>query len=692
MPEGNDECQTTDPAATTPGVVHDPSDAARAFISYASADGAIAKVVCAALEREGVKCWIAPRDVTPGELYAANIVHAIDTTSVVVLVLSQHAAVSAHVLREIERASSKRHPILSFRIDLAPLPDGLEYFLNTSQWLDASATGVDRALPRLVDAVKNVIAKPTVAAYVSQGPFVATKASWRPSRMHVALAVIIVTILAYLMVDRFWLSKRVDAQTASMAATPASPAGSSGAHAIPDKSIAVLPFADMSENKDQEYFSDGLSEELIDHLAQNTELKVVARSSSFAFKGRNEDVRAIAATLGVTNLLQGSVRKAGDRLRITAQLIRATDGVLLWSETYDRKLDDIFKLQDEISTMVAKALDAALNLAPRTGAQSAVKQAADIEAYNLILQGNYYYWRGNKGDEAKAVDFFQQALAKDPQYALAWAKLARAYVWQGFIGDLAADAAIVKSRGAAEQALTIDPNSAEAYYARGNMHRLLAGDWTLALSDFERALALDPNGQVGVNAQANLLNLKASMSGQQGDLIDFYKRGLERNPVDTDILIDLAWVQQAAGQLEDSSVTFRRLLEVNPSFSNGWAGYAVTLLLMGKNTEALAMAEKEADEASGLAALSMIYWSLDRRAESDRDLRTLEKSAADRKAYEIAGVYAFRGEADTAFAWLDRAFRNRRGSLTTLKIDPLFQKLRGDPRFVALLKKAKLAG
>jgi tetratricopeptide (TPR) repeat protein len=342
--------------------------------------------------------------------------------------------------------------------------------------------------------------------------------------------------------------------------------------------------------------------------------------------------------------------------------------------------------------MVAKALDAALNLAPGAGTQSAVKQATNIEAYNLMLQGNYYFWRGNKGDVARAVDYFQQALEKDPEYALAWAKLARVLVWQGLIGDLASDEAIVKSRDAAERALAIDPNCAEAYYARGNMHRLLAGDWAATLSDFERALALDTHGQVGVSAQGNLHNLTASVSGELGDLIDFYTRGLERNPVDTDILSDLAWAQQNVGQLEDSSVTFRRLLEVNPGFSTAPAGYAVTLLLMGEHTKALAMAEKEPDEGSRLAAMSMIHWSLDRRSESDRALRMLEKSAAGRKAYEIAGVYAFRGEADAAFAWLDRAFQQRMGALANLKIDPLLQNLRGDPRYGALLRRAKLAG
>jgi tetratricopeptide (TPR) repeat protein len=391
-------------------------------------------------------------------------------------------------------------------------------------------------------------------------------------------------------------------------------------------------------------------------------------------------------------LLQGSVRKAGDQLRITAQLIRATDGALLWSETYDRKLDDIFKLQDEISTMVAKALDAALNLAPGTGAQSAVRQSANIEAYNLMLQGHYYFWRGNKGDEAKAVDFLRQALEKDPQYALAWAKLARVYVWQGNIGDLAPDEAIIKSQDAAERALAIDPDCAEAYYARANMFRLLSGNWTAALSDYERASALDPHGRVGFDARNGALWITTQASGQVGDLIDTLRLDLERNPLDTNVLTDLGYSYQLAGQLEESAAAYRKLLELNPVYSTAWSGLGQTLLLMGDKMEALTTAEKEPDEASRLAVLVIIYWALDRRAESDSALRALERGHADGRAYEIAGAYAYRGEPDAAFAWLDRTSRQKMGSLVDLKINPLFQKLRGDPRFGALLQKAKLAG
>ena len=475
-----------------------------------------------------------------------------------------------------------------------------------------------------------------------------------------------------------------------MEATPAAPAELSGALTVPDKSIAVLPFTDMSEKKDQEYFSDGLSEELIDHLAQNVELKVIARSSSFAFKGTNEDVRAIATKLGVTNLLQGSVRKAGNRLRITAQLIRASDGVLLWSESYDRKLDDVFTLQDEISTMVAKALNAALNLAPGVGVQSASTRTIDIEAYNLMLQGNYLYWRGNKGDEAKSVEFFQQALKRDPQYAAAWAKLSRALGWQGYIGDLAANEAITKGREAANRALTIDPNCAEAYYARGNIFRVLSGEWTAALSDFEKAAVLDPHGQVGNDAKGNVLLLKGEMNGQLRDFLDWSRLRLEWSPLDATLLSDLAWAQYLAGYVEASAATFVSLLEVHPDFSSARATYGLTLLSLGKNIEALAAAEMEPDDAYKLAALTNIYWALGRRAESDLALGALKRRHADRKAYEIAAAHAYRGEAVTAFSWLDRAYQERKGSLEYMKVDPLLLNLREDPRFSALLRKVKL--
>src|SRR3984957_10555770 len=286
------------------------AEAAQIFVSYSSADAAIAVEACNALERLGHSCWIAPRDVGPGEFYADGIVRAIDAARVVLLVLSQHASTSPHVLREIERATSKRRAVLTLRIDLAPMPPALEYFLNAAHWLDASASGVTAILPTLVDAVSRLV-DPAASS-------IKTPAAPRQKASH-----------------------------------PPSPGFSPEAGT---KSIAVLPFANMSAEPDQEYFSDGLAEEIINLLTHVPSLKVIARTSAFAFRGKEQDIRGIANALGVTTVLEGSVRRAGNRLRITGQLIHAADGTHLWSERYDRELSDIFSIQDEISTAIFAAL------------------------------------------------------------------------------------------------------------------------------------------------------------------------------------------------------------------------------------------------------------------------------------------------------------------------------------------------
>jgi len=446
----------------------------------------------------------------------------------------------------------------------------------------------------------------------------------------------------------------------------------------------------MSEKHDQEYFADGLSEELIDHLAHNPDLKVIARTSSFAFKGKNEDMRSIATKLGVANLLEGSIRKSRGELRITAQLIRASDGVHLWSEIYDRKLTDIFKVQDEISTTVAKALNIALDEASTSRAQQASNETRNLAAYNLVLQGNYFYNRGDRGDSEKAVDLFQQALKLDSRYALAWAKLARVYAWQGNVGDVAANVALEKARDAVERALAIDANCALAYYARGNVLYFVAGDWAAAEPDFQKAAALDPHGELGDYARGNLLGIKAARSGRLQDYIDFSNQILERNPLDTTTLWDLAWWEEMAGLLVDSVATSRRLLNLNPAYLTAQAQYGLTLLFMGKESEALAAAQKESDDPSRFATLACVYWAMGRRADSDAALGALERGFADRNEYDIAAAHAFRDEADATFAWLDRAYQQRRGTLWPLKVDPLFLKVHGDPRFDTLLHKLKL--
>jgi len=661
------------------------------FVSYASQDASVANAIVKALERRGVTCWIAPRDVQAGAQYAEAIVRAIGNAQAFVLVLSVNATASSHVGREVERAASKHRRILALRIDAAPLTPALEYFLSESQWVEAQSGNLEPAYTRLIEAIRapaplmSANAPPAIHGASGVGASSIRLKSHRARIVLVAGLGVLALAMTALWADRSGLTKHATTEHVAVA-NKVPPVVA----AVPNKSIAVLPFVDMSEKHDQEYFSDGLSEELIDHLAHIQDLKVIARTSSFAFKGKNEDMRSIATKLGVANLLEGSVRKSAGTLRITAQLIRASDGVHLWSEIYDRKLTEIFKVQDEISTTVAKALSAALNMTPATGVPSASKQTTNVEAYNLLLQGNYFFDRGDKDDDFKAVTLYQQVLKVDPHYAIAWAQLARVYAWQGYAGELVSAEAEVKGRAAAEHALAIDPSLSVGFYARGNVSRLVAGDWVAATADYERAAAIDPQGEVGRSAYGNILILKAAMSGQLDDVIKWNQHSLEQNPLGTGFLFDLAWYQQSAGSLEQAARTCLRLLELNPDYATGPSLYAMTLLLLGKHAEALMAAQKESDVASRLMAQSSIYWAMGQRAESDRALRALEQRFADRNAYQIATAHANRGEADAAFAWLNRTNLQAKGMLQDLKIDSSFRKLRGDPRFDAFLRKVRL--
>jgi TolB-like protein len=283
------------------------------FVSYASQDAAVANSIVENLERRGLNCWIAPRNVAPGSLYADEIVGAINDAKVVVLILSAHAVASPHVGKEIERACSKRKRIIVLRTDSAPLTRAFEYFLSESQWIDVSTSGMPSALTKLAEAVGHVS---TAAPQTIPSP----RSGGVAKRAAIAAAVAIGVVVAVGLAGHFLAAGRSGGQSPAVVA-------------ITDKSIAVLPFTDMSEKKDQEYFADGMAEEIIDLLVKIPGLKVISRTSSFQFKGKSEDLRSIGTQLGVAYVLEGSVRKSGDHLRVTAQLIEAQDGTHLWAQT-----------------------------------------------------------------------------------------------------------------------------------------------------------------------------------------------------------------------------------------------------------------------------------------------------------------------------------------------------------------------
>jgi TolB-like protein len=653
------------------------------FISYASLDSASAETACEALEKAGVTCWIAPRDVTPGAFYGDEIVHAIDAAKAIVLILSQNAATSPHVLREVERAASKRHAVISLRIDKAPLPAGLEYFLNTSQWLDASSGGTVRALPKLVSAVQVAIQAPTVmptGVPTAHAPAPAVSARSR-KRMALVVASVVSLALVGFAADRLWLSSHRPAATPATTPVASAPVPVTAAPAIPEKSVAVLPFVDMSEKKDQEYFSDGLSEELIDMLTKIPDLRVPARTSSFYFKGKSEDIPTIARRLMVAHVLEGSVRKYGNHLRVTAQLVRADNGYHLWSETYDRNLADIFKMQDDIAGSVVKALK--LKLAPGQQGTSS-RRTSNPDAYNQYLLGRQFFERFNDDGIRRAIGAYQKAIQLDPNYAAAYAELA---ISEYFVADQTGDTA--KKQQAlvtADKAVALAPDEADGYAVRGFVRFEFAWDWTGAQSDFAKALALNPGDNRFQRRYGQLLG----SLGRLPESVAVLKKATELDP-----LSSLTWTVFgnyliADRQFAAAEEALRRALEIQPDSGAALAQLGIVQLLKGNPTEALTTFRKRGGEGFSLIGIAMCEHSLGHVKESQHALDQVIAKHAQDFAYEIAEVYAWRGEKDEAFAWLERAFQQRDGGLSDIKDDVLLTSLRGDDRFGAMLRKMQL--
>jgi serine/threonine protein kinase len=472
-------------------------------------------------------------------------------------------------------------------------------------------------------------------------------------------------------------------RTAPVAATShASTIGIEAGQPQPEKSIAVLPFVDMSEKKDQEYFSDGLSDELINHLSHSAGLKVIARTSSFQFKGRNEDVRSIAGKLGVAHLLEGSVRKAGDEVRVTTQLIRASDGVQLWSQAYDRNLADIFKVQDEIAERVAKALNATLAIVDRP-----IGQESDVEAYNLVLEGNYYKARRGKLNVEKAIQLYEKAIDTRPNYALAWARLASAYFNLEEARGTPSAEDNAKILHALDRAIRLDPNLVWAYYTRAGFEMAIEWDWVAARADHERMRALDPgNNYLLPGALGDL----ALVSGHVDEAVEQYQRGVETSPLDAVSLKSIGVALCAADRLPECLRYRLKLQQLHPDFGgvNNFVGLAH--LYLGQLPEALDAMETEPEKDLRLAGLALVYTALGKRTESDAALRTLEERFAADDAYEIAQIHAYRGEADVAFDWLLRCVQTHNSKILLIKTEPLLRNLHSDRRFQTLLVKLKL--
>jgi TolB-like protein/Flp pilus assembly protein TadD len=448
-----------------------------------------------------------------------------------------------------------------------------------------------------------------------------------------------------------------------------------------DRSVAVLPFVDMSAGKDQEFFADGISEELLNLLAKVPQLRVIARTSSFSFKGKDVDIAEIARKLNVANVLEGSVRKSGDTLRITAQLIRASDSSHLWSQTYDRKMTDVFAVQDEIAAAVVEQLKVTLLGAPPKA------RATDPKAYALILQAREVGRQVSAEGYEQAIALFKQALAIDPSYAPGWDDLASIYFGQMDLGQISMEQGLALGRAAVTTALEHDPSYAKAYATEALFEGIIERDYAAAARHLEQALALDPtNAEIMAVASAVARRL-----GRMELAIALGEYGVARDPVNVNSYDGLGLAYRYDGQLDKSIAAYRKLLSLAPDA--GWQRTALGDVLLDKGDAEGALAEfqKEPIEVYRLGALTRAYQALGRKAESDAAFAELKNKYPDTKPFSMAVVLAYRGDVDGAFATLEKAAQVNDIDLGATAVYPTFANLHKDPRWLPFLRKLGMA-
>ena len=448
-------------------------------------------------------------------------------------------------------------------------------------------------------------------------------------------------------------------------------------------SIAVLPFSDMSAAKDQEYFSDGLAEQLINDLAKVSGLKVVGRSSAFQFKGRNEDLREVGRKLGVANILEGSVRRDGNHVRITAELIKTNDGFQLWSQTYDREIKDIFGVEDEIAQAATEALQLKLLGQPVTSNL----RNTNPEAYKAYLQAKYFSGRGQSSEElGKALAYVDTAIRLDDKYAPAWALRSSVQNEMAEYGLTDATEGFRKARADAERAIALDPALASAYLALANTQIDYDWDWDAANISLTKAAALEP-GNVDV------FRLRSHLSRILGNLdqsITLYDQVVALDPLRPNSYSGLEYLLYVGGRYEDAQAALQKALDLNPQATYVHLTMGKALLVEGQPQQALAEIEKEPIEWGKLTGQALAYHVLGREQDSNAVLASLIEKYGSAGAFQIAQVHAYRGEADRSFEWLERAYKQRDPGLPEIKTDPLFKNLHHDPRYTELLRKMHL--
>jgi TolB-like protein/tetratricopeptide (TPR) repeat protein len=543
--------------------------------------------------------------------------------------------------------------------------------------------GIEAATGKVVDAIRRHLDPSTGAAArpaASQQHAVGRAAATARAKWLAGTIAVIAFALACIVAVKLFGTHHVADAAAGAGGAPEAPATA----VISERSVAVLPFADTSEKKDQEYFSDGLSEELIDLLGRVPGLRVPARTSSFYFKGKQATLAEIAKALSVSHVLEGSVRKSGQQLRVTAELVRVADDTRIWSETFDRKLDDVFKVQDDIAGAVVKALKISL----LAGQQVYSAPTTNSEAYASYLRGKAIMRGGTQEDFSQAQSYFERAVAIDPAFAPGWAALGdmRADLYGSFRVPRRYQEVAGSAHAEASRALALDPNLPDAHLALGRIAFLIDLDWDTATRELSRTVELAPGNATAWRFRSYL----AGTLGDDAQQRSFAERAIASDPLDYWNYFAAAVAGYTGGRLAEGEQLFRRAFELNDRAGAVHAIFVRLLIANGKAGEALEEAKRETAPAWRALAEPLALDALGRRKEADELLAKAETLYGDAFASQIALIYAARNDPGNAIKWLERSYVQHDSTPLFLRHDPLLKSLNGNLAYQAYLRKMKL--
>jgi TolB-like protein/Tfp pilus assembly protein PilF len=656
------------------------------FLSYASQDAQAAQHICEALRAAGIEVWFDQSELRGGDAWDRKIREQIRDCRLFIPVISAHSEErdEGYFRREWKLAVDRTHDMADRKAFLVPVVvDGTsekdssvpEKFREL-QWtrLLGGETGPDfiERIKRLLSSDGTRLAGPASAPGGGVSHDAASRGLARRRalvlRGAAAAAALLAAVLGFFAVE--WIGRQKPVGQAAV-------------------SIAVLPLANESGEANDQYFSDGISEDLITALSQLPGLKVIGRSSAFKFRDSKEDSRSIGSKLGVAHLLEGSVRKSGDMVRVSAELIDAADGSTQWSQRYDRPYKDLFALQDEITHAVAGALKTRLLPGSHTTERNERPPGGSLEAYDAMLQGRFYALRGSEADIRKAIEYNTRAISLDPKYALAWSNLS--IDWSGlgasFFGGAAAQEAFAKARDTSAQALAIAPDLAQAHVARGNVLQWADFDWRGAQAEYRRALELAPDeGRTKIS-----LGLALASLGEVKQAIELQREALATDPLRAGWYRQLALYLIADNRLDEAERAIRRAMELQPSSTSHYEELTVIEVERGDAAAALAAAQQTEPGVRQAVALAFASQIGADRSAADTALRTLIDKYAGDAAVQIAEVYALRNDPKAAFEWLDRAWSIRDPGVSEIFYGPFIPRYRGDPRFAAFCRKVGLS-